>query len=117
MRIFFLLVDEPFYTPACLEPLLDTWRGSIAGAAFPNGFFDRKRLTTTIALYGLVPTAVRIARMLWASARGGVVHRQFTSRGIPVRDVDDVNAPEFLAELRRLNVDLIVSLNTPQKLK
>ena len=23
MRIYFLLVDEPFYTPACVEPLLD----------------------------------------------------------------------------------------------
>ena len=117
MRIFFLLVDEPFYTPVCLEPLLERWRASIAGAAFPKGFFDRRRLRTTLALYGPTATAARTLRMAWAGIRGGAVRRQFASRGIPVRDVADVNAPEFLAELRRLGVDLIVSLNTPQKLK
>ena len=117
MRIFFLLVDEPFYTPACLEPLVERWRGSIAGAVFPKGFFDWRRLRTTLALYGPIATASRTARMAWASARGGAVHRQFTARNIPVHDIADVNAPAFLAELRRLGVDLIVSLNTPQRLK
>lgn len=117
MRIFFLLVDEPFYTSACIEPLLDRFRGSIAGAAFPAGFFDAKRLKTTLALYGPISTAARTVQMAWASLRGGAVHRLFRSRGIPVRDVADVNAPQFLDELRRLGVDLIVSLNTPQRLK
>src|SRR5690349_2622681 len=117
MRIYFLLVDEPFYTPACVEPLLDRFAPSIAGAAFPTGFFDRRRLRTTVSLYGPVATARRIAAMAWASATGGVVHRQFKARRIPVRDVADVNAPAFLEDLRGLGVDLIVSINTPQKLK
>ncbi len=117
MRIYFLLVDEPFYTPACIEPLLERFGASIVGAAFPAGFFDWKRVKTTLALYGAIGTAVRTVRMAWASLRGGVVHRQFAARHVPVRDVADVNAPEFLDELRRLQVDLIVSLNTPQKLK
>jgi len=117
MRIFFLLVDEPFYTSACLEPLLARFGSSIVGAAFPSGFFDWKRLRTTIALYGPVATAGRIVRMALASARGGVVHRQFEARNIPVQDVADANAPEFLDRLRRLGVDLIVSINTPQRLK
>jgi methionyl-tRNA formyltransferase len=117
MRIFFLLVDEPFYTSACIEPLLDRFRGSIAGAAFPAGFFDAKRLKTTLALYGPISTAAKTVQMAWSSLRGGTVHRLFRSRGIPVRDPADVNAPEFLDELRRLGIDLIVSLNTPQRLK
>ena len=117
MRIFFLLVDEPFYTPACLAPLLERWGGSVVGAGFPSGFFDWKRVKTTLALYGVVGTATRSARMAWGSLGGGAVHRQFAARGVPVRDVADVNAPAFLDELRRLEVDLIVSLNTPQKLK
>lgn len=117
MRIFFLLVDEPFYTSACIEPLLERFGRSVVGAGFPAGFFDWKRLKTTLALYGPLTTAVRTAQMAWASIRGGAVHRLFTSRNIPVRDVADVNAPEFVDELRRAGVDLIVSLNTPQRLK
>src|SRR5262245_53466483 len=117
MRIFFLLVDEPFYTSACLEPLLERFGSSIVGAAFPSGFFDWKRLRTTNALYGPLATAGRIARMALASARGGVVHRQFRARHIPVQDVSDANDPAFLEHLRRLQVDLIVSINTPQRLQ
>jgi folate-dependent phosphoribosylglycinamide formyltransferase PurN len=117
MRIYFLLVDEPFYTAACVAPLLERWGGSVVGAGFPTGFFDWKRVKTTIALYGVFGTATRTVRLAWGSIGGGMVHRQFAARGVPVRDVADVNAPEFLNELQRLGVDLIVSLNTPQKLK
>lgn len=117
MRIYFLLVDEPFYTPACLAPLLEKWRGSIVGAGFPTGFFDWKRVKTTLALYGPVGTAARSVRMAWGSLGGGAVHRLFAAIGVPRSDISDVNAPAFLDELRRLEVDVIVSLNTPQKLK
>jgi methionyl-tRNA formyltransferase len=117
MRIFFLLVDEPFYTPACLEPVLERWGGTVVGAGFPTGFFDWKRIKTTLALYGFVGTATRSVRMAWGSLGGGAVHRQFKARGVRVQTIADVNAPAFLDELRRLEVDVIVSLNTPQKLK
>ena len=117
MRIFFLLVDEPFYTSACVEPLLERFGASVVGAAFPAGFFDSRRLKTTLALYGAFATAGRVARMAVASIRGGVVHRQFAVRRIPVHDVADVNAAPFLDELRRQSIDLIVSINTPQRLK
>src|SRR2546425_7041406 len=99
MRIYFSLVDEPFYTPACIEPLLDRWGPSIVGAAFPSGFFDWQRVKTTLALDGPVKTTIRTVRMAFASIGGGAVHRQFTARDIPVRDVADVNAPAFLDEL------------------
>ena len=117
MRIFFLLVDEPFYTPACLEPLLDRWGRSVAGAAFPKGFFDWKRVRTSIALYGVAGTAARSARVALAALRGGAVHRRLAAKGIPTIEVDNVNAQGFLDELRRLSVDVIVSLNCPQRLK
>ena len=117
MRILFLLVDEPFYTPSCLEPLLDRWSGSIVGAAFPRGFFDWKRVKSSLQLFGVIGTAVRTLKVAYASIGGGAVHRQFAARGIPTFDVDDVNAPGFLDTLTRLQVDLVVSLNCPQKLK
>lgn len=117
MRIFFLLVDEPYYTAACLEPLLTRWRSSIAGAAFPSGFFDWRRLASSVQLYGVRGTASRIVRVAFASLGGGDVHRQFAARGIPAVDAADVNAPEFLETLKTMQVDLIVSLNCPQKLK
>ena len=85
MRIYFLLVDEPFYTPACLAPLLERWRGSIVGAGFPAGFFDWKRVKTTLALYGPVGTATRSVRMAWASLGGGAVHRLFAATALPAQ--------------------------------
>ena len=117
MRIFFLLVDEPFYTTACVAPLVERFGPSVVGAAFPAGFFDWKRLKTTVALYGVVETTRRVLRMAAASVRGGAVHRLFEARHIPVHDVADVNASDFLERLRRLGVDLIVSINTPQRVK
>jgi methionyl-tRNA formyltransferase len=117
MHILFLLVDEPFYTPACVEPLLERWGSSVVGGAFPKGFFDRKRVKTSLRLYGVVGTATRTARVVWAGIRGGAVHRQFASRGLRIIDVEDVNAPGFLDDLSRLGVDVIVSLNCPQRLK
>src|SRR5262245_59340971 len=117
MRIFFLLVDEPIYTPACIAPLLARWHDSVAGAGFPKGFFDWNRVKTSVRLYGLAGVAARSARVALAAARGGVVHRQFHSHGIGTLNVDDVNAPAFLDELRRRSVDVLVSLNCPQRLK
>jgi methionyl-tRNA formyltransferase len=117
VRIFFLLVDEPIYTPACIAPLVARWQGSIAGAAFPKGFFDWNRVKTSVRLYGVSGVAARSARVALAAARGGVVHRQFQSHGIATFNVADVNAPSFLDELRSRNVDVIVSLNCPQRLK
>src|SRR5262245_4853062 len=109
MRIYFLLVDEPFYTTACVAPLLERFAPAVAGAGFPTGFFQWPRVKTTLALDGPVRTATRAARVMWASVGGGTVRRLFAARGIPVRDVADVNAPPFLEELRRLGTDLIVS--------
>jgi methionyl-tRNA formyltransferase len=117
MRIFFLLVDEPIYTPACVEPLLARWRPSIVGAGFPRGFFDWKRVKASLGLYGVLGTARRSAQVALAAMRGGAVHRQFASAGIPTVEVDDVNAPAFVESLRAQAVDVIVSLNCPQRVK
>jgi methionyl-tRNA formyltransferase len=117
MRIFFLLVDEPFYTPDCIAPLLERWGSSVVGAGFPTGFFDWKRVRTSLSLYGLAGTAERTIRVALAAARGGAVHRQFASSGVPTLEVADVNAPAFLDELRRRHVDVLVSINCPQRLK
>jgi methionyl-tRNA formyltransferase len=117
MRVFLLLVDEPFYTVECLEPLLDRWGRVIAGAAFPPGFFDWKRAWSSLRVYGLAGMASRTLKLGLAAASGGAVHRLLAARRIPVVDAADVNAPQFLEALSRLDVNLVVSLNCPQKLK
>ena len=117
VRIFLLLVDEPFYTSQCLAPLLDRWGPSIAGAAFPPGFFDWKRVKSSLQLYGPVGVAFRTLKVALAAIGGGAVHRQLAQHSIPVLKVPDVNSSPFLDQLRRLDVDLVVSLNCPQKLR
>jgi methionyl-tRNA formyltransferase len=117
MRVFLLLVDEPFYTAQCLEPLLDRWGRSIVGAAFPPGFFDWKRAWSSLRVYGPAGMLSRTLSLGLAAARGGAVHRQLAARRIPVVDAPNVNAPQVLETLRRMDVDLVVSLNCPQKLR
>jgi len=117
MRVFLLLVDEPFYTVPCLGPVLDRWGPSVVGAAFPPGFFDWKRAWSSLRVYGPVGMARRTLQLGLAAARGGAVHRALAARGIRIVDAPGVNAPQFLETLRQLNVNLIVSLNCPQKLK
>jgi methionyl-tRNA formyltransferase len=117
MRVFLLLVDEPFYTAGCLEPLLDRWGRTIVGAAFPPGFFDWKRAWASLRVYGPAGMLSRTLTLGLAAARGGAVHRQLAARHIPVVDAPSVNAPPFLETLRQLDVSLVVSLNCPQKLE
>jgi hypothetical protein len=112
MRIFFLLVDEPFYTPACVgrssrARFVDRWR-RVSGQLLTgsgSGPRSRCRLFTTAGGSRTV-----------ASVRGGVstgsLRRADSGHGVA-----DVNAALFVDMLRRLQVDLIVSINTPQRLK
>ena len=97
------LVDEPFYTPACLAPLLERWGGSVAGAGFPSGFFDWKRVQAR-RWRSTARSAPRRAACGW---RWRIARRR--RRPSPVRgprrageEVADVNAPAFLEQLRRL---------------
>jgi len=89
----------------------------VAGAGFPKGFFDWKRVRTSLSLYGVAGMATRTARMARAAVGGGVVHRQFAAHGVPTMEVDDVNAAAFLDHLRERRVDVLISINCPQRLK
>ncbi len=117
MNIFFLLADEPFYMPGCLGTVLDKWKDRIVGASFPQGFFSRKRTISTLRLFGPVGFLSRAIRIGIASLRGGAVHQVVRRYSIPIYPAEDINRSDFLALLRDLQVDLVVSFNCPQKLK
>lgn len=117
MKIYLLLADEPFYMPACVDAVLRQWRGSVVAASFPGGFFSKKRALSTLRLFGPLGFLWRAARIGLASLKGGAVHSLVARHGLPIYPVESINAPEFLCHLRQLGVDLVLSLNCPQKLK
>jgi methionyl-tRNA formyltransferase len=117
MKIYLLLADEPFYMPACVGAVLDRWHGSVVGVSFPSGFFSRKRALSTLRLFGPLGFLRRAARIGLASLKGGAVHSVVGRHGLPIYPVESINAPDFLSHLRELGVDLVLSLNCPQKLK
>lgn len=117
MRVFWLLLDEPFYTPDCLRPVLARWQAESVGAAFPPGFVGGRRLVTMLLLEGPARFLVRAISTLRARWRGGAVANVLRQLGIPIVPVRDVNDRMFLARLRALKVDVVMSLNCSQRVR
>lgn len=117
MEIFFLLTDEPFYTPLCCRRILERWAPHVVGVAFSPGFWRWRRIRATLQVYGPLVVLARGLRVVLANLRGGVVRRQFAGHSVQIYPVRDVNSPAFRELLTGLDVNLLVSLNCPQKLR
>jgi len=117
MRIYLLLAEDPFYTKALVENIVNTFPGKIVGAGFPTGFIKLKRIIKTFFIYGPIKF-VKVALIVFLNdIKGGKVKSYLSSNDIPVTTIKDINQESFLGYLRAKHVDLIVSNNCPQRLK
>ncbi len=117
MNIFFLMTDEPVFSPVSCRIFLERYRGGVVGASFPEGMINKKRLVSTMGIYGLVRFfKLGFYNLLWKIA-GGRIANIFRKNKIKIYPVRDVNHPEFIALIKRLGVDLIISFNCPQPLR
>lgn len=117
VRAAIITQDDPFAVPVLLEELF------------------RRRADAIVALYiarspggeGLVATLRRWWSLLgpvaffrygvvyaWARLLGRGPAQMALRRGIPVAEVGDVNAPDFLDALNALEPDLVISVACPQ---
>lgn len=118
MRAVIITQDEPFATPVLLEELLGRKAENITAIFIAPPTSKRESFRAlagrwwnafgpmTFVRYGVRYTLAKLLRRGPAQ----VARRH----GVPVADAPDINAPDFLDELRALEVDLIISVACPQ---
>jgi methionyl-tRNA formyltransferase len=118
VRIVFLTTDDPLYLPAFFERVLaeragDTALVSIAPPLYKNQT-KRQALWRYCRTFGLRDTAVLARRTAAAKATRRSVAAICERHGVRHARIEDVNAPDFLDDLRSLGTDVIVSVSCPQ---
>jgi len=109
--------DEPFVVPVLLHELLAQKADRIAGifvAEDPRA----EGMLATIKRWGAVFDALSFIRYglryVGAKLTGAGPAKVARAHGVPVEGVAEINTPEFLARLREMGVDLVISVSCPQ---
>jgi methionyl-tRNA formyltransferase len=121
MNIVFLTTEDPIYLPAFFDTVLAEY-GSQTRAVFAvpplyknqSSLQAARRYWKTFGTEGVTGLALRVGG---AKLRRQSIAAVCRRRNVRYEDASDVNAPEFLDELRRLSTDLIVSVSCPQIFK
>ena len=118
MRIAFLTTDDPLYLPAFFERLLaERARDTALVATVPPLYMNQTRRSALLRYYrtfGLRDTAVLASRTAAAKTRRRSVASACRQHGVRHAFTPDVNAPDFLDDLRALATEVIVSVSCPQ---
>lgn len=117
MRLVYLTTDDPLYLPTFFDRVLREHHvGTAAVYIAPPLFKKQSTLQATqryIKTFGTVAAAHLTTRVLGAKIRGRSVAAVCRRWGVPSAVVRDVNAPEFLEELRTLSPDVLISVSCP----
>ena len=121
MNLVFLTTDDPLYLPAFFDRVLRE-RASDTRAVYVVPALYRRQNSLQAAwryarTFGVKAAARLTARVMAAQARRQSVAETCRVHGVRCAPVRDVNAPEFLTELRRLGPDLLISVSCPQIFK
>lgn len=129
MKIAILTADEPLYLPAFFDRFLVRRAAEVVGIFACEPIYKRqtkismlRRYMRTFGLWNTLGLAWRVAAAkVKDRLRIGYARRRFYSVAaaaqyyhVPVGYPRDVNAPEFLDQLRCLGVDVILSVSCPQ---
>jgi methionyl-tRNA formyltransferase len=121
MNLVFLTTEDPLYLPAFFDRVLRV-RGTQVKAVYVAPPLYGKQTAVQAAqryakTFGLMSAARLAARIVLAKIRGRSIASVCRRHAVPCLPVQDVNAPEFLEELRRLGSDLLISVSCPQLFK
>ena len=121
VRIVFLAADDPIYLPEFFERVLATL-GEQTEAVFSVPPFYKGQTPIRAAWryyrsFGAEGVARLTTRVALAKARRRSIASLCRKRGIAHSVVRDVNASEFVAQLSKLQPDLVVSVSCPQIFK
>ncbi|MGD9497873.1 MAG: methionyl-tRNA formyltransferase [Armatimonadota bacterium] len=118
LRAAIITQDEPFAVPVLLEELLTAKADRIAAVFLAPPTSRRESFAALVGrwlavfdAWTFVRYGLRYVRAKLLGPCPAKVARRF---GVPVEEVADVNAAEFLARLRELHIDLVISVASPQ---
>lgn len=117
MKLIYLTTDDPLYLPTFFDRVLRE-RGAQTAAVYiaPPLFKKQTTLQATqryIKTFGAAAGAHLTARVIGAKLQGRSIAAVCRKYGVPSSIVRDVNAPEFLDELRGFSPDVLVSVSCP----
>jgi methionyl-tRNA formyltransferase len=118
VRIAFLTTDDPLYLPAFFERVLAARAGDTALVATAPPLYKNQTSWQALSRYyrtfGLRDTAALASRTAVAKARRRSVASACRRHGVAHAFTADVNAPDFLHELRSVGTDVVISVSCPQ---
>jgi methionyl-tRNA formyltransferase len=120
VKIAFLTTDDPIYLPSFFERVLAARADDSAVFVVPPLYKNQTALSAArryLRTFGWRAALGLTARILRAKMRRRSIERTCERHNVPCEAVDDVNAPEFLERLHRIETDLIVSVSCPQIFK
>lgn len=120
MRVFLLVQDDPFFLPRYLPALLkhvEAVGASVLGQKLPTDSITGvvKRYARLMGFRGLFTLA--IMGFYRKAIQGFSLRRLLRKNNVPLIRAGDINAESFVASVRKLNPDLIVSIACPQKIR
>jgi methionyl-tRNA formyltransferase len=129
VRIVIFTSEEPFYLPGTMYQIADAQRHDIAAIVITPPIHGRKTWWEIARLYrnlygwwGFVVESWRFMSrkvldrlsVIIPTRRFYSVRRVAQHFGIPIEMPKDINAPTFVARIRRLEPDLLVSMSSGQ---
>ncbi|MEW6269384.1 MAG: formyltransferase family protein [Thermodesulfobacteriota bacterium] len=132
LRAFIITQEDCLYLPQFLHTVLRHRRANVVGITILPALMPKQTWTSTLKdhleLYG--PSQFLRQSFRYAFRRGlGLVGRAVPlpsfytvaavaeHHGLPRIETSNVNSKEYLDQLRRLNLDLVISINASQKFK
>ena len=118
MKIVFLAANDPIYLPGFFERVLSERARSVAAVfAVPplyKGQSSAQAAWRYFRTFGAGATVGLVRKLAGARRHGQSIEAVCARYGVPYGVREDVNAPEFLDELRGLGCDVVVSVSCPQ---
>ena len=119
--MIFLTTDDPLYLPVFFDRVLRE-RAAETQAVYVVPPLYRRQSALQAAwryaqTFGMVAAAHLAVRILLSVLRRRSVAGVCRRHGVPCRAVEDVNAPEFLEELKGKGAEILISVSCPQIFK
>jgi methionyl-tRNA formyltransferase len=129
LKVVFVTPEEPLVMPIFFRKVLAEMRSDVAAVAVVSPIYKKsswlKQAKRFIDAFGVREFTLEAAQFAWFKVADVLrrvvpvgsyrsVKRLAAAQGIPVLTPPDVNAPEFLEQLREIGTDVVISVSCPQ---